>query len=340
MRDLHGLCTNFVNFRTFYEGSQPAAFQCGTLYLDQRSCTLCLPVDDVARHAALAGLAGAYLAYCECTRKSTGEKRTIVAVLTQGDDDHLMVGRNGLFYDRQGRDWDATITRIVSNPISLRQAFWMPYKKLVRFVEEQIAKRAAAAEAASTSRLEATAAATVAADKPKPPEARKVDVGTVAALGVAFGALSTALAYFLGLFKGIAPWQFPLILLGLMLLISGPSLILAYMKLRKRNLGPILDANGWAINARVRINVPFGATLTRIAKLPPGASVDITDRYAEKSVLWPKVLLVVFVLWWAHAYLYDTGWLYRWTQGRYGRPPAELRNPTPPPASPTASPAP
>ena len=34
-------------------------------------------------------------------------------VITNGDSDNLMVGRNGLFYDRKGRDWDATIAKIV-----------------------------------------------------------------------------------------------------------------------------------------------------------------------------------------------------------------------------------
>ena len=58
-----------------------------------------------------------------------------------------MVGRNGIFYDRKGRDWDATITKIIDNPISIRQAFWSPYKKVVRMIEEQVAKRAAAADA-------------------------------------------------------------------------------------------------------------------------------------------------------------------------------------------------
>jgi hypothetical protein len=68
-----------------------------------------------------------------------------------------------------------------------------------------------------------------------------------------------------------------------MLLISTPSMILAYMKLRKRNLGPILDANGWAVNAKAKINVPFGAALTGIAKLPPGSSRDLIDPYAEDN---------------------------------------------------------
>jgi hypothetical protein len=64
-----------------------------------------------------------------------------------------MVGRNGLFYDRKGRDWDATITKIIDNPISIRQAFWAPYKKLVRMIEEMAAKRAAAADAAADAKL-------------------------------------------------------------------------------------------------------------------------------------------------------------------------------------------
>src|SRR6185295_3802975 len=136
-------------------------FQAGTLYLDQRSCDLCLRVEDAAKHATMAALAGTYLAYCDCVRKATGEKINIVAAFTNGDSDNLMVGRNGIFYDRAGRDWDATITKIIDNPISIRQAFWSPYKKFVRLIEEQIAKRAAAADAAATDKLSqaATAAA-------------------------------------------------------------------------------------------------------------------------------------------------------------------------------------
>ncbi|HMO65237.1 MAG TPA: hypothetical protein PKE47_08460, partial [Verrucomicrobiota bacterium] len=148
-RDLHTLLNNFVSFTDFYDPSRAATFQAGTLYLDARACSLCVRVDDPAKHAALAGLAKAYLAYCDCTRPG-GQKMSIAAAFTDGDGDNLMAGRNGVFYDRQGRDWDATITKVVENPISIRQAFWAPYKKLVRMVEEQVAKRAAEAESAST----------------------------------------------------------------------------------------------------------------------------------------------------------------------------------------------
>ncbi len=105
----------------------------------------------------MAGMAGTYLAYCDCARKGTGEKMSIVAAFTGGDSDNLMVGRNGIFYDRKGRDWDATITKIVDNPISIRQAFWSPYKKLVRMIEERAAKQAAAADADVNAQLTAAA---------------------------------------------------------------------------------------------------------------------------------------------------------------------------------------
>lgn len=321
VRDLRLLCVNFVNFRDLYEGGAPAIFQAGTLYLDQRSCNLCLTVEDPGKHATLAGLAGAYLAYCDCVRKGSGEKLSIVAIFSQGDDDNLMVGRNGIFYDRKGRDFDATITKIVTNPISLRQAFWSPYKKLVRMIEEMVSKRAAAAEAASDAKLAQTATAVASADQAKPAEPKKVDVGTVAALGVAFGAIGgflTAIATGMVKVAAFGPLAIVGVLLAVMALISGPSLILAYIKLRKRNLGPILDANGWAVNAKARINVPFGTSLTGIAKLPPGSQRDLTDRYAEKKSPWPKLLGFALLLYVVYAVLNSMGYVNEWTQGRIG----------------------
>ena len=323
-RDLHALCVNFVSFKNFYSRKTPAIFQAGRLYLDQRSCDLCLTVEDASRHATMAGLAGAYLAYVDCVRKATGEKLSVVAIFSQGDDDNLMVGRNGIFYDRKGRDFDATITKIVASPISIRQAFWAPYKKLVRMIEEQVAKRASAADEEVGANLAATASATAGTA----PVAKKpfFDPSVIALISLALGSISAAFASVLVYLGKFESWQLPIIFAGIMLVISGPSVILAFIKLRKRNLGPILDANGWAVNAKAKINVPLGTSLTGIAKLPPGATVDVSDRYAEKSALWPKVLLVVFIVWWIYAYLNDSeGRLYRWTDGQYGRTPVEVQ---------------
>jgi hypothetical protein len=302
-RDLIVLASNFVNFRDLYDGGSPAIFQAGVLYLDQRSCNLCITVADPAKHAVMASLAGAYLAYVECVRKATSQKVTVVAIFSQGDDENLMVGRNGVFYDRKGLDYDATITKIVVNPISLRQAFWQPYKRFVRWVEEQIAKRAAEADAAASQKL--TAAATAAVTKGAAPAVapaasvpQKVDIGTVAALGVAFGAIGGFFAAVATLGKDLwAQGAFAMVgaVLGIMVIISGPSLVMTYIKLRKRNLGPILDANGWAVNAKARINVPFGTRLTAIAELPPGSTRDLVDPFEETRRPWKLYLALVVV---------------------------------------------
>lgn len=340
-RDLYKLVNNFVSFRDFYSRRDKAIFQAGTLYLDQRSCELCLTVEDPARHALMAGLAGAYLAYCDCARKSTGEKMQIVAAFTDGDSDNLMVGRNGIFYDRKGRDWDATISKIVDNPISIRQAFWAPYKKLVRMIEEQIAKRAAAADATTPDQLTQAAAQMANLEKPaqpKPADLRKLDVGVIAALGVALGAIGTALASLATGIMKLDPWQIPLVFVALILIISVPSMLIAYLKLRKRNLGPILDANGWAVNARAKINVPFGGSLTHVAVLPPDSKRDLVDPFAEKKRPWKfyttvAIILLIALGWWMGKFdhLLPDNLTSSWViKGKHSNEPAENGNPDKP----------
>jgi hypothetical protein len=299
-RDLYKLLVNFVSFSDFYSRKAKAIFQVGTLYLDQRSCELCILVEDVARHSLMAALSGSFLAYCECTRKSTGEKMTIAAAFTNGDSDNLMVGRNGVFYDRRGQDWDATIVKLIDNPISLRAAFWSPYKKLVRMIEEQVAKRAAVADAAASTQLAQTAEQAANAEKATTAaatqQAKRFDVGTVAALGVALGSLATASGLIFAKLADIAPWKMLFVVLAVILVISLPSVIIAALKLRKRNLGPILDANGWAVNARAKINIPFGASLTSVAALPPGAQRDLTDPFAESHAGRNRLIVLVVIL--------------------------------------------
>jgi hypothetical protein len=322
-RDLAKLCRNFVNFGDFYGRRDKAMFQAGTLFLDQRSCDLCLDVTDVGRHATMASLAGTYLVYVDCVRKGTGEKRSIVAAITGGDSDNLMVGRNGVFFDRKGNDFDATITKIVDNPISIQQAFFSPYKKLVRMVEENVAKRAAAADAGANAKL--AKAADVAANPDKAAPAKEppktFDVGVVAAMGVALGSIGGAFAAAFKVLVEVKDWQLPMIFIGAVLAISGPSMLIAWLKLRKRNLGPILDANGWAVNAKARMNVPFGGALTEVASLPPGAHIAVGDKFADRKSDWPKLVAILFLAWWAYAFINTEGFLYKWTDGEYGRAP-------------------
>ncbi len=299
--NLYTLINNFVSFRDFYTRRAKAVFQAGTLYLDGRACELCLRVDDPAKHGALAGLSRAYLAYCDCTRPGSAEKMAIVAAFTGGDSDFLMVGRNGVFYDRKGRDWDATITKVVENPISIRQAFWSPYKRIGKMIGEQIEKFAASKEKAAQDQAAAgVAAAGKQVEAGKGPAQQAFDIGkfagVFAAIGLAIGAIGTALAAVVTGFLGLTWWQMPLALVGAVLVISGPSMLIAALKLRQRNLGPILDASGWAVNARAMLNIPFGGALTTVAALPTGAKRSLSDPYAQKRTPWGLLLFLAVIL--------------------------------------------
>ena len=300
-RDYCTLLRNFVTFQDFYakrgkallgrgaDDETPwAIFQAGTLVIDQRACNLCLKVSDMAKHNTQAPDSGMFLIYCNCKHHATGKTMQIVAAMTVGDIRNLKVGKNALFYDRQGQDWEAEVVKIIDNPISIGQAFWSPYRKLGEWVSGVITKSAAEKENKSfaelTSKLQTPTKATDKAAAPAPFDIAKF-AGIFAAIGMAFGAIGTFLTSLLnevGEFAKNGWWAIPTLIICILLAISGPSMVLAWMKLRKRNLAPLLNANGWAVNAEAIVNVLFGNTLTEQAQYP---IVKLKDPHAKTKKL-------------------------------------------------------
>ena len=327
-RDLPTVLQNFVSFVPFYAGEK-AIFQTGVLYIDGRCCELCIDVVDDGKHGTMAPLSGFYLAYCDL-KKADGATKKIVAAITDGDCDNLMVGRNGLFIDHKGVTWDASVSKIVAAPVSIREAFWAPYKKLVRLIEDQINKRASAADAAANAKIEAGAATAVdstagaaapAAPAPAPDQPKKIDLGTIALIGTAIGGVSALIAGFLKTLFGLG-WWIPLGVLGVLLLISGPSMLLAALKLKRRNLAPLLDANGWAINTRARINIPFASHLTPLATLPAGTVPTVSNPFERKGrrrvIVIRRILIGIVLLAIAGTVAYYLG-AYNWVRDKLRR---------------------
>lgn len=315
-RDFYRLLKNFVLFTDFYSRAPGvrAMFELGQLYIDQRCCDLCIRISDMSKHADMAAQSGIFLIYFKATSKVLGKSMDAVAVMTDGDIFDLRPGKNGIFYDLQGNNWDAVITKVVDNPVSISQAFWAPYRKAWEFCVGIINKSAADKDAKINADLQAkvqTAAATTpgAADAAKSDKQQAFDIakfaGIFAALGMAFGYIGTVITT---IAAGVQSTPLPkliLIFLGLILAISGPSCFIAWTKLRKRNLGPILNANGWAINSKVLVNILFGGKLTTVAKYP---KLKLADPYDQKTPAWkmwlPTVLIILAI---AFLALYFTG---------------------------------
>lgn len=293
-RDFYIVLRNYVTFEDFYS-DKLAMFQAGKLVIDQRICHLVMRVNDMGKQNDQAPASGMFLIYCDCVLPRTGETMQIVAAMTQGEIRNLTVGKNAIFYDRQGNDWNAIVTKIIDNPISIKQAFWSPYRKFAKWVQDLVNKSAAEKDAKALSDLQAKTQATIAdptakpADKKAPFDIAKF-AGIFAAIGMAIGYIG---AFFTSLASGINAlpwWQLLIWIAGLMLVISGPSMILAWLKLRKRNLAPILNANGWAINADAIINVPFGAKLTEMLPL-----TIVKKKLTTAGKWWIAIAVIVVV---------------------------------------------
>lgn len=293
-RDFYKYLKNYVLFKDFYspDAGELAVFEAGELYIDQRCCKLCVRVEDMGQHADIATKSGMFLVYCDCVSKTKGEKINIVAVMTAGNISRLYVGKNAIFYSRDGQVWDAVVTKIVDNPMSVRQAFWRPYKKLAQFISDKLDKSAADKDSAATTNLLASADKADPAAPKQPFDIAKY-AGIFAAIGVAIGALGAGLGLIINGLKGLPWWQYFVIIAAIMLVISGPACFIAWRKLRRRNLGPVLNANGWAINSVVIVNSIFGKTLTSVAEYP---HLKLEDPYKKKSPLWWRILRIVLLL--------------------------------------------
>jgi len=296
-RDLIQVLNNFVNFNQFYDESRSAIFQAGELFLDGRECRLCLRVGDPTKHAVLATLSRAFVAYCECRRKDSPQKFYIAAVFSAGDSSNLIVGRNGVFRDRHGLLWDTTIVRLIENPISIHEAFLRPYVRIGRFIGEKIEKWAVTRDKAMQKQME-TGVESVASDSSAASNNHNGPaIGGVAAMlaagGIALGAVGAGLASLFSTMKALTWWELPLVILGVILMISLPSMIIAWLKLRKRTLAPLLDASGWAVNGRTLISAKLGRVLTTRAKLPLTSHCNFDERSGARSSLWAALGLTV-----------------------------------------------
>ena len=253
----------------------------------------------MAKHALQAPASGIYLIYCDCESKTLGKKIQIVAAMTQGDVNNLSVGKNAVFYDNAGNDYDATVTKIIDNPISILQAFWTPYRKIGNWITDKINKSAAEKDAKImtdvTTKLDAKPAedAAAAADQ-KPAFDIAKFAGIFAAIGMAVGMIGSALASLAAGLVQLTWWQLILVFVGLLLVISGPSMVMAWLKLRCRNLAPVLNANGWAVNADAVISVFFGTTLTEQVKYP--IVKDPLARKKQHMKPWQATLVTILTM--------------------------------------------
>ena len=243
---------NYVNMRHLYASGDKAIFQCGTLRIDAKELTLCFDVESEGAHSALAGKSNCCVIYLKLTRPSEGASRTICAVVTAGAVAQLYAGRNGVFYDRDGKDWEACVTKVVESQVSLMEAFWAPWRKVGEGVRSMVGKFLGDKQQSAQKTLDSGAAM----------------ASSVAAIGIGLGMVGAAAATLMSVVASLNAAQLAISLPALVLVVSLPSVALTYFKLRRRDLGAILNACGWAVNRPMYFSMRRARSFTVCARNP------------------------------------------------------------------------
>ena len=251
---------NYVNMKRLYSLDDLAVFQTGTLRIDAKEMNLCFHVESEAAHSALAEKSSCCVIYLKLSRPSEGATASVCAVVTAGSVAGLYVGRNGVFYDRDGKDWEAVVTKVVESQVSLAEAFWAPWRKLGEGIASTAKKFLGDKQAA--------AQASVAAGTQNAQAGGAAMASSVAAIGIGVGMMGAALASIMAAVSNMTWWQILVSIVAVILVVSLPSVILTWFKLRQRDLGAILNASGWAVNRPMRFSMKLARSFTKCACNP------------------------------------------------------------------------
>ena len=290
---------NFVSFPDLYDEKRRAMFEMGSLVCDGRRFNMAVRVKDRAEHTAVAKTSNLYVMYVLITSRDKTETIEVAIPVTSGGKGNLCVAKRGLFIDVDGLEWDAKVVEIIDNPISLREALVAPFRRVGRALTGKLESITTAAEkkvdvvAAQAVPPVTSGAAPAAAPTPAPEAAKSGGVGAGTLLmggGVAVAALGSALAYITKTLAGMALWHVLAGIATAVLIVMIPLSIMAFVKLRRRDLSAILEGSGWAINARMRLTRRQARFFTRRPPYP------LLAKGIQRRLKWVVIAIIVVVL--------------------------------------------
>ncbi|MCK5243222.1 hypothetical protein KAR34_12310, partial [bacterium] len=232
------LANNLVSFANIYDPQRRSLFERGTLIIAGREITFTMKVQDRQAHKSIAKHSYMYLLYVEITgRQDQDIKFEIMASVTSGNADGLSVGKRGIFFTLDDREWDAEVVDIIVNPISPWESVKSPFQKVSDFVKNQIEKFTKSQQAKLDKSLSSS-------------DAGGMIRNLLLVGGVTIAALGSAFAYITKALSQVRINHILVALLGVAAAILLPGIIAGFSKIRKRNMSVLLEASGWAVNAR------------------------------------------------------------------------------------------
>jgi len=291
------LSNNFVSFTNLYNPDIRSLFEAGTLVMDRREFYFTMTVQDRKTHKKIAANSHMYLLYVEITGRHNDEniKFEVVSAVTSGDAGDFRIGKRGIYFTRDGREWDAQVVDIIVNPIGILESMKAPFRQFTAFIGKQVDKFSKVRQAKTGTILQPSSSSSM---------TRDLMVGggiAVAALGTALAYITKALSQAAKTLSQTQPLHILAVLLGIIAIVFIPSIALGFIKLRKRNMSIILEALGCAVNVRMRLTTNLGRLFTRMPGLPKGSHKqrqDLVAQFVKKvdysSFNWKRLAIISF----------------------------------------------
>ncbi len=288
-------CNNFVSFSRFYDPRVRSLPEAGTLLMDGRNFQLCVRVGDRKAHKERAAASGFFLIYVLVQHPQKPFEVAVAVTGTHRGDLHQ--GKRGVFFTPDGRVLPARVVDLLENPISVGEALRRPFDRLASLLAQQAERLTESryskleqgvdqAMAKADASLEGLPEAAVSAEATPPVAPPSTDSPSktrelLLSGGVALAALSSALAYIAKTLASIGYLNLLIMATLLGLAFTVPTAIVTLVKLRRRDLAPVLEASGWGINYTLRVPAWSSPVFTRVPPLPAEASLDSRDLLRE-----------------------------------------------------------
>lgn len=268
--NLREFLNNFINMEALFSPEKRSFILAGKLVMNGFNFHMCMIVHDVAAHKKIAATSNVCVMYITATTGTAPAVKTmnLAVAVTAGTMRRLFVGKSGVFYTPDGLIWDAVVTDLIQQPVSLKEAILMPFYRIGDIISSQAEKHFAA----KTNALEADVTKGVDAklaggEQPKKEGGINMPM-LIMGGGVGIAALGSSFAFMAKSLQGVSIWRILAVLLGIFIIICAPFVILSLLKLFRRSLTRFLEANGCALNREMRLTLALGRIFTYVPRIP------------------------------------------------------------------------
>ncbi|MCF6176295.1 MAG: hypothetical protein L3J71_11070 [Victivallaceae bacterium] len=261
---------SFVSFSALFSPAGKSMIEAGSLIMDGYHFELAIKVTDIAKHKNIAKRSNICILYVKL--KTAAKPVTVAVAVTSGSINNLYIGKPGLFLTAENRELRAEIIDIIAAPVSIKEALALPFNKLGEFIEGKIDKFSSSKMKNVETGLNKQLTTIEKAQLPGT-ASKKTPISPLLIMGggVGIAAVGSGFAFMVKSLKEVSWLKILLALVIIVAILAMPLIISAIIKLRRRNLGLLLEAAGWAVNLRLNINRKMGVLFTYSPEFPPQA---------------------------------------------------------------------